>query len=155
MRSLRSHACQNIEKKKQEEEGLEEKLGPRLRFPLQFNSSQGHLDCHLFQIWNMTRLSKMSRVLGNRTTLFDYWFQRRKFETVGCAWDKYRIIGCYSRERGRCQPNVVEIIALVTEARGRLTLLIILQNSENRTLLFQPLEQRCFPTFDQAAAPIF
>ena len=61
-----------IEKKKQEEEGLEEKLGPRLRFPLQFNSSQGHLDCHLFQIWNMTRLSKMSRVLGNRTTLFDY-----------------------------------------------------------------------------------
>lgn len=58
-------------------------------------------------------------------------------------------------ERGRCQPNVVEIIALVTEARGRLTLLIILQNSGNRTLLFQPLEQRCFPTFDQAAAPIF
>ena len=61
-----------IEKKKQEEEGLKQKLGPRLRFPLQFNSSQGHLDCHLFQIWNMTRLSKMSRVLGNRTTLFDY-----------------------------------------------------------------------------------
>ena len=29
-------------------------------------------------------------------------------------------------ERGRCQPNVVEIIALVTEARGRLTLLIVL-----------------------------
>ena len=27
-------------------------------------------------------------------------------------------------ERGRCQPNVVEIIALVTEARGRLPLLI-------------------------------
>ena len=52
-------------------------------------------------------------------------------------------------ERGRCQPNVVEIIALVTEARGRLTLLIILQNRGNRTLLFQPLEQRCFPTFDR------
>ena len=51
-------------------------------------------------------------------------------------------------EHGRCQP-VVEIIALVTEARGRLTLLIILQNRGNRTLLFQPLEQRCFPTFDR------
>lgn len=57
-------------------------------------------------------------------------------------------------ERGRFQPNVVEIIALVTEARGRLTLLIILQNSLNRTS-FHPLEQRCFPTFDRAAAPIF
>ena len=29
-------------------------------------------------------------------------------------------------ERGRRQPNVVEIIALVTVARGRLTLLIVL-----------------------------
>ena len=82
MRSLRSHACQNHRKEKMKKNrrpgrkiwpkaAMENRVRSgyeiRLRFPLplQFNSSQGHLDCHLFQIWNMTRLSKMSRVLGN------------------------------------------------------------------------------------------
>ena len=166
MRSLRSHACQNHRKEKMKKKAWKENLaqgcdcktewdlGTRLGcdFRFRFSSTRPRATsiviCSKFGIWRAFRKCLGSSVTERRCLIIDS--KGENWKRLVVREINLVLSGAIPEcEHGRCQPNVVEIIALVTEAIGRLTLLIILQNRGNRTLLFQPLEQRCFPTFDR------
>ena len=124
MRSLRSHACQIHRKEKQRRRRRGRKLWPKAAISASFQLVPG--PSRLSSVPNLEYDAPFENVSCPRKPN-DAVIDSKEENLKRLVVREINIVSSVAIpecERGRFQPNVVEIIALVTEARGRLMLLI-------------------------------